>query len=169
MVIFLAAFVAWLLLTWPFQFGPAGLTGYDIQDVIAGLAVALLIVIVMRDFRDDDFRFSLNPVRWFWALVYVVVLVIYIVKANLDVAYRVLHPSMPIRPGIVKVRTSLKNPDAITVLANSITLTPGTLTINADKDGTLYVHWINVKSTDADDATTAIVSRFEWFLKRIFE
>jgi multicomponent Na+:H+ antiporter subunit E len=169
MVIFLAAFAAWLLLVWPFEFGPAGLTGYNIQDVIAGLAAALLVVIVMRDFNDKEFRFSLNPIRWFWALAYVIVLAYYIVKANFDVAYRVLHPAMPIRPGIVKVRTTLKSADAITVLANSITLTPGTLTINADADGTLYVHWINVTATDTDEATAAIVSRFEWFLKRIFE
>jgi len=98
-----------------------------------------------------------------------VVLAYYIIKANFDVAYRVLHPAMPIHPGIVKVKTSLTSLAAITVLSNSITLTPGTLTVNALENGVLYVHWINVKSTDIDEATKQIVSHFEWFLKRIFE
>jgi multicomponent Na+:H+ antiporter subunit E len=76
---------------------------------------------------------------------------------------------MPIRPGIVKVKTSLKTATAITLLANSITLTPGTLTIEATGDGYLYVHWINVKSTNVEEASKHIVRRFEWYLKRIFE
>ena len=55
------------------------------------------------------------------------------------------------------------------MLANSITLTPGTLTVHAMEDGRLYVHWINVKTTKVDEATAMIVSRFEWFIKRIFD
>ena len=90
-------------------------------------------------------------------------------KANLDVVYRALHPAMPIKPGIVKIKTSLKTDSGITALANSITLTPGTLTVDLTDDGFLYVHWINVKSTDVEQATRLIAQRFEWFLKRIFE
>ena len=105
----------------------------------------------------------------FWLAIYSVVFVYSVVRANFDVAYRILHPAMPIRPGIVKVRTYLKSPVAITMLANSIALTPGTLTVHAGEDGTLYVHWINVKSTDVDEATRYIVSRFEWFIHRIVE
>jgi multicomponent Na+:H+ antiporter subunit E len=111
----------------------------------------------------------LNPVRLFWFLVYVVFLAWYVVKANLDVAYRVLHPAMPIRPGIVKVNTRLTTPAAITMLSNSITLTPGTLTVNATIDGVLYIHWIYVKSEDVEEATQRIVGRFEWFIAKVFE
>ena len=76
---------------------------------------------------------------------------------------------MPIRPGIVKIKTSLTSESAITALANSITLTPGTLTVDLTDDGTLYVHWINVRSDDVDEATRMIARRFEYFLERIFE
>ena len=76
---------------------------------------------------------------------------------------------MPIRPGIVKIKTSLTSESAITALANSITLTPGTLTVDLTDDGTLYVHWINVRSDDVDEATRMIARKFEYFLERIFE
>jgi multicomponent Na+:H+ antiporter subunit E len=76
---------------------------------------------------------------------------------------------MPINPGIVKIKTRLKTDAGITALANSITLTPGTLTVDLTDDGFLYVHWINVKSTDTEEATRLIAERFEYFLEKIFE
>jgi multicomponent Na+:H+ antiporter subunit E len=91
------------------------------------------------------------------------------VKANFDVLYRVLHPQMPIKPGIVKIKTNLKTDSGITALANSITLTPGTMTVDLTDDGFLYVHWINVRSDDIEQATKIIAGTFEWFIKRIFE
>ncbi len=91
-------------------------------------------------------------------------------KANLDVAYRVLHPQLPIYPGIVKVRTKLTTDTALTFLANSITLTPGTMSVDIDKDnGILYIHWIDVKTKDVESATKIIVDRFEKVLKKIFD
>ena len=93
----------------------------------------------------------------------------YVIIANLDVLYRVVHPDMPIRPGIVKVKTTLTNPAGRAMLANSITLTPGTMTVDMTDDGYLYIHWINVKSEDIEEATRQIVSKFEGVLRRIFE
>ena len=107
--------------------------------------------------------------RIFWFLVYIPVFFYYVIVANIDVAYRVLHPKMPINPGIVKIKTNLKTDSGITALANSITLTPGTLTIDLTEDGFLYIHWINVKSTDIEEATKHIGQRFEYFIAKIFE
>ncbi|MHC4194088.1 MAG: Na+/H+ antiporter subunit E, partial [Planctomycetota bacterium] len=78
-----------------------------------------------------------SPVRIFWALVYLPVFFYYVIVANLDVVYRALHPKMPINPGIVKIKTVLKTESGITALANSITLTPGTLTVDLTDDGTM--------------------------------
>ena len=91
-----------------------------------------------------------------------------IVKANIDVAYRVLHPERPIKPGIVKIKTILKTDIAKVFLANSITLTPGTMTCEIDGDH-LYIHWIWIQSPDLAEASKIIASRFETFLRRIFE
>jgi len=90
------------------------------------------------------------------------------IKANLDVAYRVLHPAMPIKPGIVKVKTELKSEFARTILANSITMTPGTISVDIIGDY-LYIHWIYVRSEDPEVYTHIISGQFEKFIKKIFE
>jgi multicomponent Na+:H+ antiporter subunit E len=165
-ILFLFSFGIWLLLLWPFSTGDRV---REHQDIITGIVVSLLVALVMRGVNSKRFYLFFNPFRIFWFVVYLFVLVLNIVKANFDVAYRVLHPSMPIKPGVVKVKTKLRGAAALTFLANSITLTPGTHTIEATEDGVLYVHWLNVKTMDMDEASRIIVGRFEWVLHRIFK
>lgn len=108
--------------------------------------------------------------RYLWFSYYVPVFIWECFKANLDGAFRVIHPDLPMRPGIVKVKTALKSDLGLTLLANSLTLTPGTMTVDIDKEnGFLYVHWIDVKSDDIDKAAELIAGKFERILKRIFE
>jgi multicomponent Na+:H+ antiporter subunit E len=93
-----------------------------------------------------------------------------LLKANIDVAVRLLSPKLPIRPGIVKIKTNLKSESGLTFLANSITLTPGTTTVDIDREnGFLYVHWLNVKTEDVDEASRLIAWKYEKILDRIFE
>jgi multicomponent Na+:H+ antiporter subunit E len=164
LIYFILAFVVWVLLTWPFLEG-----AIDIQVVIAGLIASALIAIVFHEMLPKEHHIFISPVRIFWFLLYVPVFLYYVTKANFDVVYRALHPKMPINPGIVKIKTDLKTDSGITALANSITLTPGTLTVDLTEDGFLFVHWINVKSDDVEQATQHIAKRFEWFIKKIFE
>jgi multicomponent Na+:H+ antiporter subunit E len=164
LIYFVLAFIIWVLGAWPFVDGKI-----DLQVVVAGLIVAFIVAILFHEILPKEHRVFISPVRVFWALVYVPVFFYYVIKANLDVVYRALHPKMPIKPGIVKIKTILKTDSGITALANSITLTPGTLTVDLTDDGYLYVHWIYVRSDDVEQATEYIAKRFEWFLKRIFE
>jgi len=55
------------------------------------------------------------------------------------------------------------------MLSNSITLTPGTMTVNADENGNLYIHCINVRATSIEEASKWIVGPFEGLLKRIWK
>ena len=111
-----------------------------------------------------------HPWRYAWFLYYIPIFIWKCFKANIDVAWRVFHPDIPINPGIVKVKTTLKSDTALTFLANSITLTPGTLSVDVfPEEGCLYVHWIDVKSEDVQRATEIIVKQFEDILKRIFD
>jgi len=102
-----------------------------------------------------------------FSLIYIIVLFWEIIKASLDVAYRVIHPKMPIKPGIVVIKTRLKSDIAKMILANSITLTPGTFTLDVIGNE-LLIHWINVKTEDIDEATSLIGHRFEKYLRVIF-
>lgn len=155
---FLIIFILWLLLTW----------SLEPQELIVGLAVALLLSLLLHDMFLKGSQKLMQPSRYFWFLIYLPIFFYYVICANLDVAYRVLHPDMPIRPGIVKVRTTLKSEMGRTFLANSITLTPGTLTVDIIGDH-LYIHWINITTEDPQEETGIIVRRFERILRRIFE
>ena len=75
---------------------------------------------------------------------------------------------MPIKPGIVKVKTNLKSEFAKIILANSITMTPGTISVDIIGNY-LYVHWIYVRSEDPDIYTNEISGQFEKYIKRIIE
>ena len=87
--------------------------------------------------------------------------VIALVRANFDLAARVLSPSLPIRPAMVEVRTSLKSPLGKMLLANTITLTPGTLTVDVIGDR-LLVHWVYCpEGMSTEEATAQIAARFE--------
>lgn len=90
-----------------------------------------------------------------------------LVKSNIALAGVVLSPELLINPGIVKVRTKLKSRVGRLLLANSITLTPGTLTVELEGEW-LYIHWVNIESTDIEAATQSIVSGFEQYLEVIY-
>ncbi len=159
LIYFVLAFVTWLLLTWSLQ----------AQIIIAGLAASVIVSLLFYEILPKEHHIFISPTRIFWLIVYIPVFFYYVIIANIDVVYRVLHPKMPINPGIVKIKTNLKTQSGITALANSITLTPGTLTVDLTDDGFLYIHWINVKSTDIEEATKRISQKFEYFITKIFE
>lgn len=148
----------WMALVWSIH--PA--------DVIAGFLISFVIVLLFSDIFPVEIFKMFHPVRMFWFLLYIPVFFWAVIKSNLDVTYRVLHPEIPIRPGIVKVKTTLKSEIAKTFLANSITLTPGTLTVDFIDDN-LYVHWINIVSEDPEVETNIIVKKFEKYLKKVFD
>jgi multicomponent Na+:H+ antiporter subunit E len=84
-------------------------------------------------------------------------------------ARRVLSPSLPIRPGMVEVFTRLQSPLGRLLLANSITLTPGTLSVDVLEDR-IQVHWIDISpGADMLNATRAIVEQFERYLREFLE
>jgi multicomponent Na+:H+ antiporter subunit E len=118
---------------------------WSYEEIIFGIIFSALVGIVAgKILVKKDFRMA-NPVRWITFIVYVIgPFFVGVIKANIDVAYRVITGK--INPGIVKVSPNLKTDLGITMLANSITLTPGTLSVDIDEDkNDLYIHWINVK------------------------
>jgi multicomponent Na+:H+ antiporter subunit E len=161
-IVFAILLGLWLLLTAPFS----------VQELILGSAVALLIAVLPLPGLGAYGDISLLPKRLWFAFVYLWVFLIAVVKSNLDVAFRVLHPRLPINPGIVKVKTRLKSPLGRLILANSITLTPGTITVDIHGDE-LFIHWLSIEDSegeccDVDDNTEKIVSGFEKYLEVIF-
>jgi multicomponent Na+:H+ antiporter subunit E len=135
--------------------------------LIAGFIVVFLIVLLFS-VRNPVFRdIKLGPKALSYIIIYPFVFLKALVMANFDVARRVLSPSLPIRPAIVEVRTRLHSPIGRLMLANSITLTPGTLTVEIQGDS-LFIHWIDASATDINGATESIVRGFEKYLEVIY-
>jgi multicomponent Na+:H+ antiporter subunit E len=156
---FVGSYILWLLLV----------GGFDGAEVIAGGIVALVATLVSAPYLSllDGLRLRLL-LPWY-ALRYLASFLLALVRANLDMARRVLSPRLPIRPGIVEVRTELRSRLGRLLLANSITLTPGTLTVDV-VDDRLVVHWVDIApGSDIERATDAIASDFERHLKEFME
>jgi len=126
-----------------------GIGLWSLSELIAGAVLSAIVGMVVAPilWERGSFRI-LQPHRWVLFFFYLVgPFFLAMARANLDVAFRVITGR--IRPGIVRFNPGLKTDLGKTLLANSITLTPGTLTVDVDDaTGDFYVHWINVKSLE---------------------
>ncbi len=135
--------------------------------VAVGVLAAVVIALLFGGRTAFVAEFRATPAAFAAAGRYAVHFLGELVRANLKLAAIVLSPSLPLNPGIVKVRTRLTSPVGRLLLANSITLTPGTLTVELDGEW-LYVHWVTVDSDDIDAATARIVAGFEQHLEVMY-
>jgi multicomponent Na+:H+ antiporter subunit E len=121
-----------------------------VDVLVVGALVAVAIAMLFRGGLSFLADARLTPASAVATFMYFGHFAAELVRANLRLAVIVLSPELPIRPGIVKVRTRLKSPMGRLLLANSISLTPGTLTIEMEGEW-LYVHCVTVEHTDADE------------------
>ena len=136
------------------------------DELVAGAFVSLTVTLLFgsRFTIFTGFRFSwLAPL---YILTYLGNFFVALVRANLDLAARVLAPSLPINPALVEIDTKLKSPLGKLLLANTITLTPGTLTVDVT-GSRLLVHWVYCPpGTNMQQATEKIAASFEKHLNR---
>jgi len=155
---FAILFLAWLGFT----------TSFNPQELIVGAVLSLIIAsLSFKAFTDYGLSFF-HPKKLLNIVKYIFVFLIALIKSNFDVARRVINPKLPINPGIVTYKTKLKSDTAKVFLANSITLTPGTLTVDVIGDE-LFIHWIDVVSEDPEVIFNEIGANFERILKEIFK
>lgn len=122
----------------------------DVAGAVTGAVVALAAAVAARRLvwagQPEDVPY-LTPGRSLRLLAYIPYLVTEIVKAAIGVAEKVIDPRMPIDPLIITYRVPLERTVSIVALANSITLTPGTLTVDVE-GSTLTVHALGTEFAD---------------------
>lgn len=136
-------------------------------EILIGLVFGGLVAFGFRRLwpGEADISYGLRAVPY--GLLYLTAFLKELVVANVDVAYRVLAPSMPIEPAVIYLPLRVQRPIAISTIANSITLTPGTLTMDYDEEANaLYVHTIN--GTDPEGVVEPI-RRWEDYALVIFD
>ena len=151
-----------LLLIWVIA---NGTLAFDV--LITGIVISAAIALAFASFARVYSVIRWSPKVILYYLMYLTVFLTELTKANLNVMRLVFSPRIDIEPGIVEIKTSLKSPIGRLALANSITLTPGTLVVDI-KDDSLFIHWINVSATDPVAATEEISARFEKYLKVVY-
>jgi len=150
-------FLFWLAYTSSFKF----------EEMLAGLVISIIIAYFnYESFSKKGFSADIFT-RLIKLLIYIPVFIWEMIKANIDVARRVINPELPINPGIVAINTELKSDIGKMFLANSITLTPGTLTVDVIDD-IMYIHWIDVKTDNSEKQKNYISTKFENLLKGVF-
>lgn len=138
-----------------------------LDSAIAGMVISAFIAMAFAAFSRVYSVVRWSPVVIYYYLMYLIVFLIELVKANVSVMLLVFSPRINIRPAIVEIKTELKSPMGRLALANTITLTPGTLVVDIKGDS-LFIHWINISTIDPVEATEAIAGRFEKYLKVIY-
>lgn len=161
---FVLCMIFWLLITGTFA----------VQELIAGALVSLFVALFSARFLIRESSFWLwNPARFFPMLCYCVIIFPWeLIKANCNMLKIVFSPKMPINPGIVKVPAAPVSDYGRAMLANSITLTPGTITMETDIEpdgkGYFYIHWIDVTEQDRVKAGDVIKGTMEKWVRRIW-
>jgi multicomponent Na+:H+ antiporter subunit E len=138
-----------------------------IDTLIVGAFVSFIIALLYRSGLSFFTEFRATPEAFVAGVRYYVFFFQEMVRANLRLVRIVISPDLPIRPAIVKVRTGLKSRMGRLMLANSITLTPGTLTVDVSGEY-LYVHWVAMESDDIEEATARIAAGFERYLEVMY-
>jgi multicomponent Na+:H+ antiporter subunit E len=139
----------------------------SLDIVLTGAVLAALLALAFAPFSAAYECIRWSPRVLLNAALFFAVFIEELVRANLNVLRLVLSPRIDIKPGIVEIQTTLKSPIGRLVLANAITLTPGTLVVDIRGD-TLFIHWINVSAQDPVSATRKIAGRFEKYLTVIY-
>ena len=161
---FIVCFAFWIIITWSF----------DIQELAGGAVVSLAVALFSaRFFIHENAFWFFNPAKFFSLLLYcIVIFPIELIKANVDVAKRCFTGCRNVNPGIVKIPVGLKSEYGQSMLANSITLTPGTTTMEVTEENEqtyYYVHWIDVAAESGEAAGEKIKGTLEKGIRRIFK
>ena len=139
----------------------------DLTSLLLGLVFSVSVALATYMFFIEEHevaRRSLLP-RIYFLIAYLFVMLFKIYTASFKMAWKVF--SGRINPRVVHFRTRLKYDLARAILANSITLTPGTVTLDLDEDH-LVVHWLDARTTHSHYAGKLIKGQFENWLRRIW-
>lgn len=134
----LIMFAFWIFLSGKFSF----------ILLLSGVISSLLVSYMSNDLLIGNGDIKLGFIRTIRFIRFLPWLLWQIVLANIDLALRTLHPKMPINPILINIKNNLKTDLGMVILANSITLTPGTVTIDVNENEFL-VHVISEKAAQS--------------------
>ncbi len=151
LLLFATMLLLWILLT----------GSLALDELVVGIFVAAIVSLISAPYINILDGIKYHPTAIISVFTYLGYFFIELIKANFDMARRVLSPSLPISPELLEVETQLESKLGQMLLANSITLTPGTLSVEL-RHNHILVHWIAApEGISLEQATKNIATGFE--------
>jgi multicomponent Na+:H+ antiporter subunit E len=119
------------------------------NNLIFGMLVALLVYALIRPGTKRDLDLNALPRALVGIVRYVIYVVVDVIKCGITVAKVVLDPKLPIRPGIVAIKSGMTSEIGTALSAHAITITPGEMVVEIGDDGTMYTHCLDAVSSGA--------------------
>lgn len=149
-----------LAITWMFVTGSANLPTF-----VQGLFFGMPLSFAFRRFYPGELNTS-KLERTPFLVEYVVIFIEALVVSNLEVAYRILNPSKSVEPEVIEYSSSLDHPTALAILADSITLTPGTLVLDhSEEENKMLIHCLN---GGCEEETKKDIRKWEKILEKVY-
>lgn len=140
---------------------------FDISSLVLGASFAFLVAILTYDsfIAESEAAWKSLVPRLHWGVAYLFILIYKLYLSSFQVFFSMI--TRRYNPRVVHFRTRLRSEIARSAVATSITMTPGTMTLELDEDH-LVVHWLDSKTTHSRYAGELIKGRFEGVLRRIW-
>ena len=151
------AFIIYILLAIPLNW----------QEVILGALVAIVSTVLMLRFLPFDLK-VINPLRITRALIYFPHFLWNMIQANLNIASIIIKSKLKIKASFMKRKTRISTPGGKLILAGSITLAPGTLSVDIRRDK-LFIHCVTAEDTVEKEKRRRILKPFEKYIREITE
>lgn len=158
LVLFFLALLFWVLLTW----------SLSTASLAAGLMVALITSVLFGKYFYTSIYKLTQFKRFYMVIPFLAFFTWQCIKANFDVAWRVIQRKIPIQPAIIKIPLVVQTELGRAILSCALSMTPGTIVIDIKED-MMYVHWIYVDKKDPDTYTTQRIRKFEKYISTIFD
>ncbi len=138
----------------------------ELSNIVLGVLIGILVAVILKP-APEDLSIRRLPMALFSLARYTAWLAVDIIRNGIRVARIVLDPKLPIRPGILAIKSDMKTELGIALNAHAITVTPGEQVVEIGDDGTLYTHCLDVVAS-AEDAEAAQRTRRR-LMEGIFE
>ncbi len=156
-IVFILAFMIWIILSFEF----------NAQSMMTGFIFSVIIALFSKPFfyRNDNIIFF----RFIYRLDLVMMFILTVIIENYFSAFEIIKLMITGKydHGIIRVKTKLKSRIARAILANTISLIPGTLSLWMEGNS-IYIHWFDIKTTHSIRAGKLIKNRIENLLMKIF-
>ena len=157
-VLFFLALLFWTLLTW----------SLNIASIVAGVVIALLTSIIFGKYFYTSTYKLLQIKRFAMVIPFLAFFTWQCIKANIDVAWRVVQRKIPIKPAIIKTPLLVQTELARAILSCALSMTPGTIVMDIKEDF-IYVHWIYVDEQNPEPYAMIRIRQFEKYIATIFD